>query len=59
MRISYFNYRESAIYRNFYIDSHNILWYIKIIQLFVHHLQVYDLQRTRCKVCTEERHAPV
>ena len=35
-------------FRHFNIDSYNILWYIRIIQLFVHHLQVCDLHRTHC-----------
>lgn len=37
-----------AVFRHSYIDNYNILWYMRIIQLFVHHLQVYDLHRTRC-----------
>nr|DAW48531.1 MAG TPA: hypothetical protein [Caudoviricetes sp.] len=31
-----------------HIDNHNILWYIRTVQLFVHHLQIYYLHRTRC-----------
>ena len=37
-----------ALFRHFYIDNYNILWYIIIIQLLVHHLQSPYLHRTRC-----------
>ena len=37
-----------AIFRCSHIDNHNILWYIRGIQFFVHRLQVYYLHRTRC-----------
>ena len=37
MRITFLAaFSFSSVFRCFYIDNYNILWYIKIIQLFVH-----------------------
>lgn len=38
-------------FRHFHIDSYNILWYIRIIQLFVHRsngVSEHVSDRTRC-----------
>ena len=40
-----------TVFRHFYIDNYNILWYIRIIQLFVHRpkgVSEYLSDRTRC-----------
>ena len=50
MRISFFN-DKSTIYQRYRIDNHNILWYIKIAQLFVHcpnGVSEHGSDRTRC-----------
>ena len=40
-----------AVFRHSYIDNYNILWYIRIVQLFVHRpngVSEHGSDRTRC-----------
>ena len=52
MRITFLTvFSLGTLFWHFYIDNHNILWYIRIIQLFVHcpnEVSEHTSDRTRC-----------